>query len=233
MTLLQILDRFLAGKRTFKESMKDSLRETSSIAVKKMVKLNLVDVMPIQGATLDMKHRRPYDLNEKTGLYEFRTKDDQSERLTLKSTYQIIQEIADDIRYGILDEQTAHNLVLNAGRVQCHKQVYGSSGLSTNGFNYLAVTNDSASPAAGDTTLASEITTNGLARVQGAVTLPTGSGNTTSITTTWTASGTQSAQKFAQFDASSAGNMNHEILFTQRTLVVNDQLIPTVTDTLG
>lgn len=162
------------------------------------------DLVNLKPAVLNIKHFRRVDPN-----------DPNSERI-------------------LVGEETTKNLVLNAGRVQLHTAGYGSSGLPTNGFNYVAVSNDATAPAATDTTLASEISANGFARVQAStITLPTGSGNQTVIAHTFTASGTQSVQKCALFDASSGGTMNHEFQFTQRNLVSSDELDITITVTLG
>jgi hypothetical protein len=133
----------------------------------------------------------------------------------------------------VLGVEKQHNLILNVGRVQYHKQCFGTSGLSANGMNYIALSNDATAPAATDTTLTAEIAANGLSRAQGTVTLPTGSGNQTTVDKTFTATGAQACQKAALFDASSAGNMNHELLFTQRSLQTNDTIQVTYTLTLG
>lgn len=132
------------------------------------------------------------------------------------------------------EDIVAHNLVTNTGRVQLHVQGYGTTSLLTNGFNYIAVTNDSAAPAATDTVLASELVGNGLTRTQGSVTLASGSGNQTTVSFTFTYTGaSQSVQKTALFTAASGGVMNHEIQFTPRTLFTNDTLTITFTITLG
>lgn len=185
-------------------------------------------------ARVELVHRRPYDYDERRGIYVLREESREVVAEPRRTWRTVLDEIIDGVRMGRLDEQTAYNLILNAGRVQMHKQVYGTSGLSANGFNYIAWTNDSGAPAAADTTLASEIAANGLTRAQATtVTLPTGSGNQTVIDKTFTLSGTQSVQKTALFDASSSGTMNHEIQFTQRTLANTDTLQATFTLTLG
>lgn len=125
------------------------------------------------------------------------------------------------------------NLITNAGRIQLHRQGYDVSGLAANGFNYIALSNDTVTETAASTTLSNEIASNGLTRAQGTVTLPTGSNNQTTIDKTFTASGAQSAQKAALFNASSTGTMNHVLPFTQRALVTNDTLQITYTITLG
>lgn len=138
----------------------------------------------------------------------------------------------------MLWEQEKLNQITNSGRDYLHQQGYQGPGAGQgsytagNGFNYIALTNTAITPAAGDTTLSGEISTNGLQRTQGTVAHTTGT-NTTTITNTFTASGTQSAQATALFTAASAGVMNHELTFTQRALISGDQLIVTYTITLG
>lgn len=124
------------------------------------------------------------------------------------------------------------NQITNSGRDFLHQQGYQTSGLGTNGLNYIALTNTAVTPGPTDTTLSGEIVSNGLSRTQGAVAHTTGT-NTTTVTVTFTATGTQAAQATALFTAASSGIMNHELTFTQRTLQSGDQLVVTFTITLG
>ena len=129
-------------------------------------------------------------------------------------------------------EDEVDNLITNAGRIFLHTQGYGTTGLGTNGLNYIALSNDALTETASSTTLSTEIAANGLARAQGTVTLPTGSGTSTTIARTFTcATASQAAQKAALFTASSAGTMCHVLSFTQRTLQVGDTLAVTFTIT--
>ena len=59
-----------------------------------------------------------------------------------------------------------HNIRTTAGGDAQASQMANTSTQAA-ACNYIAVTNDSGAPASGDTTLASEITTNGLGRAQG------------------------------------------------------------------
>ena len=99
---------------------------------------------------------------------------------------------------------------------------------------YMALTENGTAPAAGDTTLTSEITTNGLQR---AVAAYNHTVNTTSYTLskTFTASGAFSTvQKEALFNAAGpppAGTMFVENTFTSTALASSDQL--TVTHTIN
>lgn len=161
-------------------------------------------------AKVRIHHERAYDFDESRGIW---------------------------LRREVDPDEEVFNLLTNTGRVQLHTFAYGTSSRA-NGFNYIALSNDAGSPAAGDTALASELTGNGLSRVQGTVTLPTGSGNQTTVSRTFTYSGgsPQGVQKTALFDTIGppvAGVMNHEIAFTQRTLFTNDTLVVTFTITMG
>jgi hypothetical protein len=138
--------------------------------------------------------------------------------------------------YTLVDEpEIVWNQITNSGRDFLHLQGYGSSGLGSNGLNYIGLTNASISPSPTDTSLSGEITTNGLARAQGTYAHTAGT-NTTTISYTFTASGTQSCQAAALFTAAGppvSGIMNHELTFTQRSLISGDTLAVTYTITLG
>lgn len=174
--------------------------------------MHITENIRLPRAKVTVQQHRAYDYNEKTGLYQ----------------------------YQLVDEVEAFNLVTDGGRVAIHTYIYGTSaqrasaGLGT-GLNYIGLSADGASPAAGDTTLASELVGNGLSRAQGTVTLPTGGGTTTTIqhVFTYTNVGSQVVQKTALFDAASSGKMAHEILFSQRTLFQNDTLTTTYSVTLA
>jgi hypothetical protein len=173
--------------------------------------MEIIERVPLPQARLLIHQERAYDFDEKRGIYLYKQVD---------------------------DDEEAFNLLTNTGRVQLHTQCYATSSILTNGFNWIGLTNDSASPSASDTSLASELTGNGLSRVQGNVTLASGSGNQTTISYTFTYSGasSQGVQKTALFTQAGppvAGVMNHEISFTQRTLFTSDTLTLTFTITLG
>jgi hypothetical protein len=163
----------------------------------------------IQGpkARVRIHHEVAFDFDEKAGLWLTRVID---------------------------EDEIVENLLLDAARVQLHAQCYETSGLLTNGFNWVGLSNDGTSPAAGDTTLTGELSGDGLDRAQGTVTPPTGSGSQTTIIKVFTYSGSsQAVQKAALFTAASSGVMGHEVSFTQRTLATNDTLTVTYTITLG
>jgi hypothetical protein len=155
-------------------------------------------------ATLRIRHERPYDYDESRGLWLYRREDD--------------------------DEQYS-NILTNVGRVTLHTFIYGTTAQRTSaslgdGMHYIALSNNAVAPGAGDTSLSGELSTDGLQRVLGTVSLPTGAGTITQIQNqfTYTGGGTQGVQKTALFDGLVGGNMAHEILFTQRTLATSDTL---------
>lgn len=105
-----------------------------------------------------------------------------------------------------------------------------------NPASWLAVTTDSASPAASDTTLASELTTNGFARAVGTY-AHTASGSTYTLVHLWTSSGgTNTINKEAQFGAcntTGGGVMPFESAEpSPPTLVSGDTLQNTITITV-
>lgn len=127
-----------------------------------------------------------------------------------------------------------HNLLTNGGRDFFHAQVYTNNSAGTQGGNYIAVTTDTGAPAAGDTSLTSEITTNGLGRALATTRTHSAGTNTTNLAITFTASGTHTAvQKSGLFNASSSGTMTHENTFTPVTLASGDSLQVSWTLTLG
>lgn len=186
----------------------------------------LSDAVKNGTAALLLQHMKPKDWkkNLKTGLLEpdYQWRDSQ------------IGPVIDPDSAILLHEEERTNLITNAGRIFLHKQGYDTSGLSTNGLNYIALSNDTVTETATSTVLSTEIAANGLSRAIGTVTLPTGSGNQTTVAKTFTcATANQAAQKAALFSASSAGTMNHVLAFTQRSLIVGDTLACTFTITLG
>jgi hypothetical protein len=138
------------------------------------------------------------------------------------------------------EDEEAGNIVTNAGLVAIHTYIYGTSaqrtveGLSGTGFNYIALSNDTATPAASDTSLTGELSGNGLTRAAGSVSLPVGATTVTVVSHAFTYTGvSQGVRKTALFDTSSSGKMAHEIQFTQRVLVTNDVLTLTFSITIS
>lgn len=194
--------------------MREILHTAEKMFAAVLLRSPLKDHIPIGRASMTVTHRRPSDFMKDvaTGLFT----------------------IPNPRSFKLVDEpEMVWNLITNPGRIFLHKQGYDTTGLGANGLNYIALSNDTVGETAASTTLSTEIAANGLTRAQGTVVLPTGSGNQTTVDKTFTATGTQSAQKAALFTASSAGTMNHVLAFTQRALITNDTLQITFTITLG
>jgi hypothetical protein len=124
-----------------------------------------------------------------------------------------------------------HNLITTAGKDFIAAQI-GSTSPGTNGANYIALTNTAVTPAAGDTTLSGEIALNGLSRAAGTYAHTAGA-STFTVSKTFTATASQSAQAAGLFTASSSGTMMAENTFTQVSLANGDQLTITWTITLS
>lgn len=160
-----------------------------------------------------IQHHEAYDYDERRGLWLHR----------------------------LVFEEEVGNLVTNAGLVAIHTYIYGlaadrvAASLGPDGLSYIALSNDAGAPVAGDTSLAGELSGDGLDRAAGTVTLPTGAGTITTVSNDFVYTGgpAQGVQKTALFDAASGGNMAHEILFTQRVLNTSDVITLTFQVTLA
>lgn len=128
-----------------------------------------------------------------------------------------------------------HNVFTNAGRDYAHAQLYTNTSAGGRGSGFIASSAETTTPVAGDTTLAGEISTNGLQRADATTKTHSNGTNTTTIEHTFTASGAHTAvHKAALFTASSSGTMTHAANFSSDvTLATNDQLKITFTLTLG
>ena len=122
-------------------------------------------------------------------------------------------------------DQTVHNLRTNAGINWQYNQMAGTTAAAC---TYLALSNDSGTPAVADTAVASEITTNGLARASAT---PAHTANATSYTLsyTFTATGAQSAQKAGMLNAASSGTLCFENTFSPVNMNSGDTLSVTWT----
>jgi len=129
-----------------------------------------------------------------------------------------------------------HNLLTDAGRDWMHAQVYTNTSAGTRGAGYIASTESSITPAAANTTLTGEISTNGLARADATTKTHSAGTNSTTIEHTFTAAGAfTSVLASATFNAASVGTMPHIANFStgSGTLATNDTLKITWTLNLG
>ena len=131
------------------------------------------------------------------------------------------------------------NLLTNAGKDLLHNYGYiyvAGDTITTVGANFIALTEATITPGVTDTTLSSEIATNGLERAAATTKTHTPAANTSVISKTFTASGSfTSVLASALFTASSSGTMVHEANFGtgSGTLISGDQLAVTWTITLS
>lgn len=130
-------------------------------------------------------------------------------------------------------------MLTNAGKDMIAGAI-GTTSTQPAAANYIALTANSGSPAAGDTTLTGEITTasGGLVRAQ-ATYAHTNGQSTYTLSKTFTANGSDSlpvtVAKIGIFNASSSGTMAYETLLAATATLSQsgDQLVLTETVTLS
>ena len=127
------------------------------------------------------------------------------------------------------------NLLTNNGRDYAISQFYTNTSAGGVGMNFIALTSDSTGADATDTTLPSEITTNGLERALSTTISHSTGTNSTTLNKIFTASGTHTAvQMSGTFNQLAVGGtIGHEAVFTPVTLASSDTLSVTWTLTLG
>lgn len=137
----------------------------------------------------------------------------------------------------IVSTTAFENLLNTDGRDKIHDDMYITTSKSGSGFNFIALTTDVAAPAAGDTVLASEITTGGLARIQAGTRTHVDNTNVSTIEHTFTATAVHTAivksGLFNLIGPPPAGVMGHENTFTSASLQIDDQIKVTWTITAG
>lgn len=124
-------------------------------------------------------------------------------------------------------DHTDHNLRTTVGG-DWQASVMGNTSAPPATCNYIAVSNDAGAPAVGDTTLAGEIVSNGLQRQIGTYAHVPSTASYT-ITKLFSATGNQSSQKTALFNASSSGTMCFENTYSGVSVTNGDTLTVTWT----
>lgn len=141
------------------------------------------------------------------------------------------------LKRGIISNQTKHwlfgywvnkltisNLITNAGKAGVASRINGAG--SEPAFTYIAVGTGSTAAAVGDTTLETEITDSGLARVNSTasrVTTDT-TNDTARDTTTFSVSGTKAVTESGVLNASSSGVLLARQVFSAINVVNGDSL---------
>lgn len=115
--------------------------------------------------------------------------------------------IVRDTEGKVVDRVEKHNLITTAGKALISALVGGVG--SPAAVTYLAVGTGATAPAAGDTTLGTELTTNGLGRSAATVTqvTTTTTNDTLQLEKTWSATGASAVTEIGAFNAASAGSM--------------------------
>lgn len=123
--------------------------------------------------------------------------------------------------------EVSYNLRTNAGADAQASQM-GNTATQAASCNWIALTNDATAPGATDTTLTSEIATNGLSRAQGTYAHTNGTAVFT-VAKTFNATGTQASQKSGLFNASTSGTLCFENTYSAVTVNNGDTLTVTWT----
>lgn len=126
-----------------------------------------------------------------------------------------VELVVRDGRTGrIKARRTGKNLIVDVGRAGIAAGINGSGWTAF--FTYIAVGESTTAPAAGQTTLITEITTSGLARAAATASrITTSSTNdTASLSKTFSVSGPKTVTEVGAFNASSGGVMVGRKTFT-------------------
>lgn len=161
--------------------------------------------------------------------------------LALNGQYVVAATAGGALVYGVIKSNTAtvitvdqwYNVTSTSGAAGTTPSATGQYVVLPGNVaaSFLAVTTDATTPAVGDTTLTSELTTGGMARAVGTW-AHTGSATTYTLTFTWTATATNTINKEAQFAAASGGFMPFESAEpSPPALVSGDTLQNTITIT--
>lgn len=128
--------------------------------------------------------------------------------------------------------QDEPNLYTNGGRDWIAAQLYTNNAAGTVGANFCALSENAGGASASHTSVAGEITTNGLARKIMVDRTHTAGTNVTTLHDQWTASASFTAvQLLGLLTASSGGTLVNEKAFTSTPLNTNDILDVTITIT--
>jgi hypothetical protein len=136
----------------------------------------------------------------------------------------IFELIVRDSRGKIKEVRLAKNLVTNAGFAGIASRINGAGAEAAG--TYLAVGTGTNAAAAGDTTLQTEITDSGLARVAATASrvTTTVANDTAQLLTTFTVTGTKAVTEAGYLNASSAGVLFARSVFSAVNVVNGDSL---------
>lgn len=125
---------------------------------------------------------------------------------------------------GSIESFKQRNTIVSAGKAGLASRINGSGAEAA--FTYLAVGTGSTSVSAGDTTLGTELASDGLSRAAATVSRTTTSvtNDTARLSVTFSVSGTQTLREVGVFNASSAGTMLCRTVFAAVTVNNGDSL---------
>ncbi len=116
------------------------------------------------------------------------------------------------------------NLIVSAGKAGAASRINGSGGEAA--FTYIGVGTGTTSPAAGNTTLETELAASGLSRANGTVSRITTSvtNDTAQVTYAFSVTGSQAVTEAGLFNASSSGTLLARQAFSALNVVNGDSL---------
>lgn len=132
-----------------------------------------------------------------------------------------------DSNWKLISEETINNLIVNAGKAAVAGLIGATGWVAA--FTYLALGSNNTAPAAGQTALSTEITTNGWQRAAATVSrvTTTVTNDTLQLVKVFTATGALTVEEVGIFNASSSGDMLGRALTGTKTLASGDTLTVT------
>lgn len=146
---------------------------------------------------------------------------EKKESITLNGSFEIVHRGADgrvkDVRY-------VKNLVVSAGKAGVASRINGAGSEAV--FDYIAIGTGTTAAAAGNTTLETEITTNGGERTQGTASRITTSvtNDTAQVQKTFTFTGSFAVTEAGLLNAASSGTLLSRQTFSAVNVVSGDSL---------
>jgi len=140
------------------------------------------------------------------------------------------------IGWQIIGKPWNENLLTNNGRDAFHDLVYINTAAGTRGYGVIALSANSGTPAAGDTLLTTEISVNGLQRVDAGTKTQTNGTNQSTIEHTFTSNANFTDVRLSGLFNTTTFNtttLSHEATFASVTLATSDLLKVTWTLNLG
>ena len=142
-----------------------------------------------------------------------------------KITDNVVIKRIDNITGKVLDEETYHNLIVDAGLARIADLI---GKLSTTGFEYIAIGEGAVAPANGDTALGSESV-----RESATISQPTSVQTRYVKVFTFGSGVSYNITEAGLFDAASVGTMLNRLTFASKAVDSNTDLSVTITITVS